>query len=81
MRAGYLGPSLENWGSELKSLLWLANSPHTLSKTDVINMLYLLWASSSRTFIEVEDYLLILYYVDRCKNEYEVMIPKVFDNL
>ena len=31
MRAGHQVPSLENWGSGLKSLLWLANSPHTPS--------------------------------------------------
>ena len=29
-------PSLENWGGGLKSLLWLANSPHTLKCTCTI---------------------------------------------
>ena len=29
MGAGPWVPSLENWGGGLKSLLWLANSPHT----------------------------------------------------
>ena len=31
MRAGHQEPSLENWGGGLKSILWLANSPHTPS--------------------------------------------------
>ena len=33
-------PSLENWGGGLKSLLWLANSPHTskCSKIDKHHM-------------------------------------------
>ena len=30
-KIGHWIPSLENWGGGLKSLLWLANSPHTPS--------------------------------------------------